>query len=295
MLASMFVAYFASLLTLSIAQDACSSAPCDSLGCLKDVGAASTLCANVTRTTTSTLTTSAVLWVTETASFGASGEVTVTDSSFRTKTVTITTNLGSTVTSFTTHTNLASTLFTTYTRATPTAQARRLLVRQTPTPPACTSSAALATLSELSPSQLETACSCLGILGSNATCTTTKTASETSTSTIYEGSARASASATTLLMLAGVTYTETVTLPPSTVWLTVSTSATSTRATALAAPSFTQVFGPKPGCIDQASSGGDQLDASVTDIRKATQECQDLCAQIGLCEHVYVQRLFVDY
>ncbi|TKA71293.1 hypothetical protein B0A55_07595 [Friedmanniomyces simplex] len=96
-------------------------------------------------------------------------------------------------------------------------------------------------------------------------------------------------------MLAGVTYTETVTLPPSTVWLTVSTSATSTSTVALAAPSFTQVFGPKAGCIDQASSGGDQLDASITDIRNATQECQDLCAQIGLCEHVYVQRLFTDY
>ncbi|KAK4953658.1 hypothetical protein LTR10_008261 [Elasticomyces elasticus] len=289
-MACMLALPFACLIAFTLAQNVCDFGLYRSLACLEDYEAATTFCASATQpTTTTTLTTTAVVWVTKTASFDASSPVTITDSSSRSKTVTITTDLGSTVTSFTTHTNLASTTLTTYTRAAPTAWARRRSKRERLAQSTCTSGVALSALSTLSSEQLEVACSCLDMPVPIATITAS--AIETSTTTVNQGSA----STTTLLMLVGITYTNTITLPPSTAWITLGTSATSTATVALAAPTFTKVFGPEAGCIDQAYSGGDQLDQSITDVREAAQKCQDRCAQNSLCQGLYVQQLFTDY
>ncbi|KAK3616609.1 hypothetical protein LTR56_025851 [Elasticomyces elasticus] len=293
-MACMLALSFACLVVFAVAQNACNSSPYHSVACLEDYEAASTLCASATQPTTTTLTTTAVVWVTEKASFDASSPVTFTDSSTRSETVTITTDLGSTVTSFTTKTDLASTTLTTYTGAastawSPTTWSWRRIKRERPAQATCTSAVALSALLTLSSEQLEVACSCLGMPMPIAT--TTASAVETSTTTFNQGSA----STTTLLMLVGITYTKTITLPPSTAWITLSTSATSTATVALAAPTFTKAFGPEAGCIDQAYSGGDQLDPSITDVREAVQKCQDRCAQNPLCQGLYVQQLFTDY
>ncbi|KAK5733774.1 hypothetical protein LTR17_009478 [Elasticomyces elasticus] len=288
-MACMLALAFACLAGFTVAQSACNSSLYHSLACLEDYEAATAFCASATQPPTTTLTTTAVVWVTKTASFDASSPVTFTDSSTRIETVTITTDLSSTVTSFATQTDLASTTLTTYTRAAPTAWARRRIKRERPARPTCTPGVAPFALSTLPSDQLEAACSCLGM--PMAIATTTASAVETTTTTVYQGSA----STTTLLMLVGITYTKTITLPPSTAWITLSTSATSTATVALTAPTFTKVFGPEAGCIDQAYYGGDQLDPSITDVREAAQKCQDWCAQNSLCAHVHVQRLFTDY
>ncbi|KAK3640469.1 hypothetical protein LTR56_011807 [Elasticomyces elasticus] len=288
-MACMLALSFACLVAFTVAQNVCDFGPYRSLACLGDYDAATTLCASALQPKPTTLPTTAVVWVTQTASFDASSPVTVTDSSTRSTTVTVTTDLSSTVTSFTTQTDLASTTLTTYTRAAPTAWARQRIKRERPARPTCTPGIAPFALSTLPSDQLEAACSCLGMPMPIAT--TTASAIETSTTTVNQGSA----STTTLLMLVGITYTKTITLPPSTAWITLSTSATSTATVALAAPTFTKVFGPEAGCIDQAYSGGDQLVPSITDVQEAAQECQDRCAQNSLCAHVYAQRLFTDY
>jgi len=87
-----------------------------------------------------------------------------------------------------------------------------------------------------------------------------------------------------------VTYTETITLPPRTISVSTLTSVTSTSTVSLAAPTFTQVFGPQAGCVDIGEGPAQQLDLSVTG-SNATQECKDLCTQMPACSFVYVQQL----
>ncbi|TKA24601.1 hypothetical protein B0A50_06361 [Salinomyces thailandicus] len=102
------------------------------------------------------------------------------------------------------------------------------------------------------------------------------------------------ASTTTLIMLGHATITETVTAA-STISATETESLTSTSTVALAAPRYSQVFGPKAGCTFTDDAPAQQLDDSITDSMEATQKCKDLCTQRAECSFVYIQHLFVDY
>ncbi|KAK3110864.1 hypothetical protein LTR53_014417 [Teratosphaeriaceae sp. CCFEE 6253] len=210
---------------------------------------------------TQVITATATAWVTETAAYNGSGQVTVTETDAETTTVTITTDLGSTVTLFTTLTDVSHATLSTYTSAKPTIPAQQRAVRQAVAP------------------------------GCPAFTLSTRTQTRSSTTTLYPRLAPT----TTLRLRVGITYTETITRAAPTVYIALTTSATSTTTLAYAAPTFTRVFGPKAGCVDRSAATAFSLDPVITDTANATTECQGLCAQDGLCGHVYVQRMLEEY
>jgi hypothetical protein len=66
---------------------------------------------------------------------------------------------------------------------------------------------------------------------------------------------------------------------------------TATVTVSYAAPTFTQAFGPKAGCIDIASASSKILPHSVKDLHAAAQQCKSLCSQNADCAAVYVQHM----
>ncbi|KAK3070765.1 hypothetical protein LTR53_009881 [Teratosphaeriaceae sp. CCFEE 6253] len=239
------------------AQNANSVAVAPSSASLALAEATSTACPNATQVITAT----ATAWVTETAAYNGSGQVTVTETDAETTTVTITTDLGSTVTLFTTLTDVSHATLSTYTSANPTIPAQQRAVRQAAAPE-CSASAI-----------------------------STRTQTRSSTTTLSPNLAPT----TTLLLRVGITYTQTITRAAPTVHISLTTSTTSTTTLAYAAPTFTRVFGPTAGCVDRSAATAFHLDPVITDPANATTGCQGLCAQDGLCGHVYVQRMLGEY
>ncbi|GAB7364204.1 hypothetical protein MBLNU230_g4755t1 [Neophaeotheca triangularis] len=93
-----------------------------------------------------------------------------------------------------------------------------------------------------------------------------------------------------------VVYTEYVTKAATTITLSATSSETATATVTLAAPTFTQVFGPRTGCMDVAANfKAEQLPNNVKGEGEAAQKCKDMCTQRGNCEHVYVQHMMADY
>lgn len=152
----------------------------------------------------------------------------------------------------------------------------------------CLPTQAISALGHLPGGVLATACSCIGHHLPTLTITSTVTAPAVRTQTTnFAGTAP------TTTIYGIVLHTTTITERP-TKYITSSTETctTSTITVSYAAPTFTQVYGPRAGCIDATASGpGKALDASIRDLHKATQECKSLCAQDPSCSFVYTQRL----
>lgn len=74
-----------------------------------------------------------------------------------------------------------------------------------------------------------------------------------------------------------------LTVAPSTVILyTVTSSFTQTSTVTLQAPTFTQVWGTKAGCVDPGFQKSDTLDSlnSLDGMTQAISQCQDNCARM---------------
>lgn len=70
---------------------------------------------------------------------------------------------------------------------------------------------------------------------------------------------------------------------------------TETSTVSLAAPTYTQIFGPEAGCSNLNAGKAEALDANITEDCEADKACKDLCSQEPTCKFLYVQRLFRDY
>lgn len=107
------------------------------------------------------------------------------------------------------------------------------------------------------------------------------------TSTAVDGNA----ATTTIFHIVRATTTLTV-RPLKTLTKHKTSCTTNTVTQTYAAPTFTKVYGPRAGCADTAPGKPKALDASITSMFNATQECQGLCEQDAKCSFVYIQRLF---
>lgn len=138
---------------------------------------------------------------------------------------------------------------------------------------------------------MATACSCLNI------------AAPTEISTIYVTSFIA-ATTTSFVGLAPTTTAEfinqvtiTVTETPSVVTIPVSSVKTvkETATVSLAAPTYSQNFGPKDGCSFLNAGRAEALANTITEPCEADKACQEICSQEPTCKFLYVQQLFADY
>ena len=121
--------------------------------------------------------------------------------------------------------------------------------------------------SSLSPDQLATACSCLGVEGVTTTVLSTVVASSTTTLTL--------ASDVPVALETGVVH---LTAEAATTnYLPITTSVTRTHTVYAAAPSYTHVWGPRAGCQNIVESGVQQLNQSVTQQAEAVSQCQTGC------------------
>ncbi|RMZ30554.1 hypothetical protein D0859_05366 [Hortaea werneckii] len=106
--------------------------------------------------------------------------------------------------------------------------------------------------------------------------------------------AAGSASTTTILMAGHATVSQTV-KAGTTISTTTTTDITSTSTVTLAAPKYTQVYGPESGCSIREDAESEQLDTSITDSNEASERCQTSCSQKPECSFVFAQQLFPDY
>lgn len=200
-----------------------------------------------------------------------------------------------TVTSISTQTDSFSTTITTYVSSAafiaPVKRnhLQRFHRRQAST---CDTSSALSCLSSLPGSDLSTACACAGQTVPTASGTiVTITTGVPFTTTLNAGLAPTS----TVFALARLTYTLTVTSGASTVVISTTTSVTSTSTLSLAAPTFTQVYGPAAGCEDISVRPALQLNSTITGSDAANELCHGWCKQEPQCAFLYVQQMFTDY
>ncbi|KAI7657753.1 DNA replication licensing factor [Hortaea werneckii] len=239
---------------------------------------------------------------------GQDGVVTVTRTSVDTTTVKVTVTPSIPAWDVSTKTNYCTTTITTYvenpgTTETPqTRQAWRMRrgdgwddqVAAVPEEGGCAAAAQLARLSAISsiaPQAIPHACSCAGF--SIPTTTRVSTVTAAATNGVSQGAAD-SASTTTILMAGHATVSRTV-QAGTTISTTTTTDITSTSTVTLAAPTYTQVYGPESGCSIRENAQSEQLDNSITDSNEASERCQTSCSQKSECSFVFAQQLFPDY
>ncbi|KAF1346062.1 hypothetical protein BDV97DRAFT_34410 [Delphinella strobiligena] len=253
-------------ISITSATDACSSALASDLACLPS--AASSYC-----TAASYLDTASPSIVTTTVGASESGVTTVTSTVIRT--VIVTEGATSTVWSASVLATTASTTITTYVSS---VTAAKHAVGT------CSPSAAMSSLSALGSGQLWTVCSCMGVVPPASTLATAVTEPVT-------GELDRTVTTT-------ITGEVDLTVAPSTVILyTVTSSFTQTSTVTLQAPTFTQVWGTKAGCVDPGFQKSDTLDSlnSLDGMTQAISQCQDNCAQLDYCAFVFVQYTLPDY
>lgn len=86
--------------------------------------------------------------------------------------------------------------------------------------------------------------------------------------------------------------TTTVTEQPTKfVTRTKSQYTTSSIIISYAAPTFTQVVGPKAGCVDTNASSFKILSHNIDYLQSAVEQCKSLCSQEAACAAVYVQHM----
>lgn len=100
---------------------------------------------------------------------------------------------------------------------------------------------------------------------------------------------------TTAEFIDRTTVTETVSPSVTVIPVSSTKTITETSTVSLAAPTYTQIFGPEAGCSNLNAPRAEALDASITEDCEADKACQDLCSQEPTCKFLYVQRLFDDY
>lgn len=135
------------------------------------------------------------------------------------------------------------------------------------TPASCDTSSALAALYRLGGNDLWTLCSSLGALPTPTTLASVVAASSTVT--------QADESNVTSTITGEVRFTV---VPSTTIVMTMTSSVTETSTITLAAPTFTHVWGPKPGCADLRPDTNESLAPSMVK-REAVSTCQASCAR----------------
>ncbi|KAK6424119.1 hypothetical protein LTR95_016433 [Oleoguttula sp. CCFEE 5521] len=268
---------------------ACQSGAYGDLACLASDQRAASLCYSrlPCRTETVTSTTSILSVITAIASADATAEpVTVKVTSFENETVTVTSGEPSTTYRPVFVTDLVTMTITTYTDSgsrSPT---------EAKSPAACSASG-LPVLSGLSEASLSSACSCLGHSASTTTSTLYVTSAIASSTTSYPSDS--APPTTTAYFLARLVVTITLTPANVVVPLTATLSSSATTTLALAAPRFTQIFGPQAGCNNISVFNSTDLDTSVTDAGVAAQQCKAICKQEPRCKFLWVQKVLADY
>ncbi|RMY51562.1 hypothetical protein D0865_06275 [Hortaea werneckii] len=239
---------------------------------------------------------------------GQGGVVTVTRTSVDTTTVKVTVTPSIPAWDVSTRTNYCTTTTTTYvenpgTTETPqTTQAWRMrrgdgwdnqvaAVLEEGGCAAASQLARLSAISSIAPQAVPHACSCAGF--SIPTTTRVSTVTAAATDRVSQGAAD-SASTTTILMAGHATVSQTV-QAGTTISTTTTTDITSTSTVTLAAPTYTQVYGPQSGCSIREDAQSEQLDTSITDSKEASERCQASCSQKSECSFVFAQQLFPDY
>lgn len=150
----------------------------------------------------------------------------------------------------------------------------------------------LAAIAAMETGQRKTACSCLGLGGASTTTSTMYvTVPVPSTTTTFLGKAPTVTSA----FIDRVTITETATPSAVVIPLTATTTLTETTTLSFAAPTYTQIYGPKSGCADVSSVKTQPLAPGCDKYEDAVSQCQDICAQESTCRFLYVQRMFTNY
>ncbi|KAF2725170.1 hypothetical protein K431DRAFT_309361 [Polychaeton citri CBS 116435] len=301
---STFLATFYFVFTLYITQvhagpissSACSSSLLGGLGCLSDASLAKTACSSVlgVAKTTVTVSTTTVSYATVTATADATTSAASEDADTLTLTSTASVSGGTSVSySITIYTKSFTATTTTYVDATPTpAAAKRQLLCLTALDPL------LSSLSLLGPSSASTACSCLGFTQNTKTLTATATFASSSTTTVQAGPAATTTAASLTASAETTTVTITTTTGPATtkvVTVSTTTSITKTSTVFLAAPTYTQVYGPQTGCSDDTAVGSQNLDNTITDQDVAVRKCEAICDQHSDCSFLYVQHMFTNY
>ncbi|KAK6432783.1 hypothetical protein LTR95_011043 [Oleoguttula sp. CCFEE 5521] len=267
----------------------CRSAPYGDLACLASDRRAASLCFSKLpcRTVTVTSTTSVLSTVTVVASLGATGEpVTVKITSFENETVTVTSGEPSTTYQPVFVTGRVAKTITTYTDRTSSSPATARASA------ACLASS-LSVLSGASSNALMSACACLGHEASTTTSTLYVTSAIRSTTTVYPGDS--SPPTKTAYFLAHLVVTTTLVPANIVIPLTITITASTTTTLALAAPSFTQIFGPRAGCNNIGVLNSTDLDPSITDAGVASQQCKTICKQEPRCKFLWVQKMLADY
>lgn len=139
----------------------------------------------------------------------------------------------------------------------------------------CDVTGAVSKLSSLNANQASTACSCLDLLPPSSTAdspskvTVTETATETAVPT------------TTIVQSGQIWYTE---FAATTISETITSAMTQTKTVSLAAPTFTQVWGPKAGCLDAGVSATENLNATATQ-DEAVVYCKKECSSKSMLNH----------
>jgi len=295
MLASISLAALAvfSYSATTLAQDVCLSAPYNALTCLGENAEAQSACADVpvqAVTITMTTTTLNVVVASTTQNVASADQVTVQITSTEKRTTTVTEGPMTTKTNIDWSTESANATVTTYVPCSllpKSTQAAAVAEAAT-----CNADVALPALAAItSNATLATACSCMG----NPVETTTKTeyveAPPLQTTSI---SVVGVAATITEYALTLQSVTETV-APETIVKVSSCTTVTSTATVSLAAPTFTAVFGPKPGCADVAKGPTKALDPKIKTMPAAADKCKALCAQDKGCKHVYVQHMYENW
>ncbi|KAK3707624.1 hypothetical protein LTR37_011972 [Vermiconidia calcicola] len=262
----------------------CGASQYASLGCLTEHPSAARICWDApTQTITLTVTTTTLDVNTVETTQHATSQTTIQETKTEMTTKTVTRGPVKTITSVKTKVTTEVETFTTY--VAPTQEPVVSVAAAT-----CETAEAIDALTQLPGARLATACSCIGQLMPSATVTSTITAAAVQTLTT---DVAGTAPTTTVYNIVRSTITQTV-RPKKTITKKTTVCTTSTTIEAYAAPTFTQVYGPKAGCADTAKGPSKKLEASVSNLKKATAECQSLCEQDADCSFVYVQRMFAN-
>ncbi|OQO14050.1 hypothetical protein B0A48_00926 [Cryoendolithus antarcticus] len=158
---------------------------------------------------------------------------------------------------------------------------------------AACSASGLAKLSALPGTALSAVCSCLAHSASTTSSTLYITSAIASTTTSYPGDI--ALPTTTAYFLARLVVTVTLTPANVVIPLTATLTSSATTTLALAAPSFTQIFGPRAGCNNIGVFNSTDLDTSITDAEVAAQQCKAICKQEPRRKFLWVQKMLADY
>ncbi|GAB7346990.1 hypothetical protein MBLNU459_g3143t1 [Dothideomycetes sp. NU459] len=265
--------------------DLCQTSVYNGLSCLTSNAAASSYCLDIAdglaylNPTTAQSVSTTTQHSTTTTTDESRSAVTITSIAVTSLTTTISTGALSTIYDASTTLTTIHDTITTYVSS-PTATPST-----TSTSTTCDVSAANAKLSSLDADEASTACSCIGLLPS------TSSAKSAADVTVTETVTETAVPTTTIVESGQIWFTV---FAATTISETITSATTQTKTVSLAAPTFTQTWGPKDGCLDLGVSATASLNATATE-NDAVAYCQSECSKQSECDFVWVQNIFPHY